>query len=314
MNSNLDFLTRSGAKPYRVEATRESALIQGNCLEVMQWLIDNNVKVDAIITDPPYGSTACKWDSVIPFNKHIMLPISKRSKKLKPIYRDEYILQELKAGREYKENCEYFDINSKEGMWDKLNKLIKPNGAIVLFGSEPFSSALRMSNIKNYKYDWVWEKEQGSNFAVVKYMPFKVTENISVFSIGTNTYNPQMESGKPYKDTIRKRNQEHSTKQTTKKEINNKGTRYPRNKLYFVNDTKKGHSFHPTQKPVALMEYLIKTYTNEDELVLDFTCGSGTLAVACENTNRKFIGIELDKTYFEIAKNRIEKAMEGGMN
>jgi len=198
-------------------------------------------------------------------------------------------------------------------MWERLNKLIKDNGAIVLFGSEPFSSALRMSNIKNYKYDWVWEKEQGSNYAVVKYMPFKVTENISVFSMKTNTYNPQMGVGRLYKDTRRKRNLEHSTKQTTKKEINNKGTRYPRNKLYFVNDTKKGNSFHPTQKPVALMEYLIKTYTNENETVLDFTMGSGTTGVACKNLNRKFIGIELDKGYFEIAKNRIEQELRQGV-
>ena len=234
-------------------------MIQGDCLEKMKDIEDGSI--DMVLADPPYGTTACKWDSIIPFDE----------------------------------------------MWLRLNKLIKPNGAIVLFGSEPFSSALRMSNIKNYKYDWIWEKEQGSNFAVVKYMPFKVTENISVFSIGTNTYNPQMGSGKPYKDTIRKRNQEHSTKQTTKKEINNKGTRYPRNKLYFVNDTKKGHSFHPTQKPVALMEYLIKTYTNEGEAVLDFCMGSGTTGVACKKLSRNFIGIEEDMEYFKIAEKRINE-------
>ena len=140
--------------------TELGKLYQGDCLEVMDKLIEQGVKVDAIITDPPYQTTACAWDTLIPFNKHIMLPISKRSKKLKPIYRDEYILQELKAGREYKEICEYFEENCKEGMWDKLNKLIKTNGAIVLFGAEPFSSALRMSNIKNFKYDWVWEKSR----------------------------------------------------------------------------------------------------------------------------------------------------------
>jgi len=229
----------------------------GDCLELMKNI--EPASVDAIITDPPYGTTACKWDSVIPFDE----------------------------------------------MWARLNKLIKPNGAIVLFGSEPFSSALRMSNIKNYKYDWIWEKEQGSNFATVKYMPFKVTENISVFSEKKHIYNPQMEIGKPYKDVARKRNQEHSTKQTIKKPIENNGTRYPRNKLYFVNDTKSGSSFHPTQKPVALMEYLIKTYTNEGELVLDFTMGSGSTGVACKNLNRNFIGIEKDKNYFEIATNRI---------
>jgi DNA modification methylase len=235
-------------------------IILGDCLAEMDKLIKQGVTVDAIITDPPYGTTACRWDSVIPFDE----------------------------------------------MWLRLNKLIKPNGAIVLFGSEPFSSALRMSNIKNYKYDWVWQKEQGSNFATVKYMPFKVHENMSVFSSHSHTYNPQMTTGKPYKDTSRTRNQKHSTGTTIKKAILNTGTRYPRSLLYFVNDTKKGSSFHPTQKPVALMEYLIKTYTNDSETVLDFTMGSGSTGVACKNTNRKFIGIELDKQYFDIAKERME--------
>ena len=182
------------------------------------------------------------------------------------MYEDEWIMNECETTNKSIHYCrEEFKEKCQEGMWDKLNKLIKPNGAIALFGSEPFSSALRMSNIKNYKYDWIWEKEQGSNFATVKYMPFKVTENVSVFSKKKHIYNPQMEKGKPYKDTARKRNQEHSTKETVKKPIINNGTRYPRNKLYFQNDTKSGHSFHPTQKPVALMEYLIKTYTNENE-------------------------------------------------
>ena len=232
-------------------------LMLGDCLERMKEIPDGSV--DLILADPPYGTTACKWDTVIPFDE----------------------------------------------MWERLNKLIKPNGAIVLFGSEPFSSALRMSNIKNYKYDWVWEKEQGSNFATVKYMPFKVTENISVFSIKKHTYNPQMGIGKPYKDTARKRKQEHSTKQTIKKPIVNNGTRYPRNKLYFQNDTKSGFSHHPTQKPVALMEYLIKTYTQEGETVLDFVMGSGTTGLAAKNLNRNFIGIEKDAGYFEIAKQRL---------
>ncbi len=232
-------------------------LHNGDCLEIMKSIPDGSI--DAIITDPPFWTTACKWDSVIPF----------------------------------------------EPMWEQLKRIIKPNGAIVLFWSEPFSSALRMSNIKQYKYDWIWEKEQGSNFATVKYMPFKVTENISVFSTKKHTYNPQMETGKPYKDKARKRNQEHSTKQTTKKPIINTGTRYPRNKLYFQNDTKSGYSYHPTQKPVALMEYLIKTYTNEWETVLDFTMGSGTTAIACLNTNRNYIGFEMDKWYFDIAQERI---------
>ena len=238
-------------------------LFQGDCLEIMDKLIKQGVKVDAIITDPPYGTTACKWDNIIPFDE----------------------------------------------MWKRLNLLIKPNGAIVLFGNEPFSSALRMSNIKNYKYDWIWYKNLRTGFATAKYQPMKSNENISVFYKKTPTYNPQ------------------KTKRTTQKSGNKKtdwGKCYgglkndskPDNQTDYVNPhtvidfIKCIHSpekrYHPTQKPVELLEYLIKTYTLENEIVLDFTMGSGTTGIACLNTNRKFIGIELDEKYFEIAKNRIE--------
>ena len=244
-----------------------------------------------------------------------MLPISKRSKKLKPIYRDEYILQELKAGREYKEICEYFDTNSKEGMWDKLNKLIKPNGAIVLFGSEPFSSALRRSNIKNYKYDWIWEKSMSANFMNAKNCPLKKHELIAVFSLGTiaNGSKRRMEY---YPQGIKETNKLHSRPSIYKTEhkfdrpshktdrvIKYEG--YPNSILTYKMGNNK--SVHSTQKPVALMEYLIKTYTNEGETVLDFTMGSGSTGVACKNTNRKFIGIELDGKYFDIGVERIVK-------
>jgi len=253
------------------------------------------------------GTTACKWDSVIPFNKHIMLPISKRSKKLKPIYRDEYILQELKAGREYKEICEYFDINSKEGMWDKLNKLIKPNGAIVLFGSEPFSSALRMSNIKNYKYDWIWEKPKGTGHLNSKIQPMRYFEIISVFYKKQCLYNPQKTKGHTPSNVSSAKSQK-QTDVYGKFEKQSKGgqtDRYPKNIIKFNNVNSAHGIVHQTQKPVALMEYLIKTYTNENELILDFTSGSGTLAIACENTNRRWICIEQEEEYCEIHKNRL---------
>jgi site-specific DNA-methyltransferase (adenine-specific) len=227
----------------------------------MDRLIEEGVKVDAIITDPPYGTTACKWDSVIPFDE----------------------------------------------MWERLNKIIKPNGAIVLFGSEPFSSALRMSNIKNYKYDWIWEKSVGTNFMNVKKMPNRSYEKISVFYKKLPTYNPQMREGKPYKDNrvIDKRTKTEALKSRAKYiKQDNKGERYPNGTINISSRNNK--PVHPTQKPVALMEYLIKTYTNENELVLDFTMGSGSTGVACKNLNRKFIGIELDEGYFNIAKERIE--------
>jgi site-specific DNA-methyltransferase (adenine-specific) len=243
-------------------------LHKGDCLEVMQGIETGSI--DAIITDPPYGTTACKWDSVISF---------------KP-------------------------------MWEQLHRIIKPNGAIVLFGSEPFSSALRMSNIKNYKYDWVWQKPNGTNFLNYKYQPAKVLESISVFGfmatsyskIGNMKYYPQMVKGEPYTCKQGRTGESHGRDKNTKqrrdiKTVSN-GMRYPINVLKF--NQQKG--LHPTQKPVALMEYLIKTYTNEGEVVLDFTMGSGSTGVACVNTKRSFIGIEQDDKYFAIAQDRINNA------
>ena len=245
-------------------------IIQGDCLEEMDKLIEQGVIVDAIITDPPYGTTACKWDSVIPF----------------------------------------------EPMWERLNKLIKPNGAIVLFGSEPFSSALRMSNIKNYKYDLIWDKVSGKDFYQAKKRPLKQHENISVFSNGKINYNPQMIQ-------TEKKNMRDRVKNNTKKQKNtiygdlkeytskkDEKLRYPGSIFkhsYQANELHYSKRVHQTQKPVALMEYLIKTYTNKNELVLDFTAGSGSTLVACKNLNRNFIGIELDEKYCEIARQRLRQ-------
>lgn len=235
----------------------EQKLFLGDCLEVMDELIKDGVKVDAIITDPPYGTTACKWDSVIPFDK----------------------------------------------MWERLNKLIKQNGAIVLFGSEPFSSALRMSNIKNFKYDWIWEKEQGVNFQLCKYQPLKTHETISVFSKESHNYFPQglIKIDKIKSNKFKGGNLGHQSSEKLRNEYKQEFSNYPKS----IQKFNRQRGLHPTQKPVALMEYLIKTYTNEGETVLDFTMGSGTTGVACINTNRNFIGIEMDEKYFEIAKDRI---------
>lgn len=233
-------------------------LFNGDCLEVMDKLIADGIKVDAIITDPPYETTACKWDNIIPFDE----------------------------------------------MWERLNKLIKDNGAIVLFGSEPFSSALRMSNIKKFKYDWIWDKKKAGNIMLCKYQPMKVTENIMVFN--KHNYFPIME----LRETIKK-SRCYSIGETMGGVLKDKSLktythRYPKNILTFSNANQKG-KVHPTQKPVALLEYLIKTYTNEGETVLDFTMGSGSTGVACKNLNRNFIGIELDKKYFDIAEKRINE-------
>ena len=233
-------------------------LYNGDCLEIMDRLIEEGIIVDAIICDPPYGTTACEWDSIIPFDE----------------------------------------------MWSRLNNLIKPNGAIVLFGSEPFSSALRMSNIKNYKYDWIWEKEQGTNQFLAKKQPLRKTENISIFYKKQTIYNPQMAIGSAY-EANRVIGCELFGIPKKIKTIN-KGERYPVNILKFNREL--SNRYHPTQKPIKLVEYLIKTYTNEEEIVLDFTMGSGSTGVACMNANRKFIGIELDNNCFNIAKQRIEEA------
>ena len=182
-------------------------------------------------------------------------------------------------------------------MWKRLNKLIKPNGAIVLFGSEPFSSALRMSNIKNYKYDWIWDKKAGLGFLDAKFRPLKSHENVLVFGLtgsGVSNgskiplkYNPQGVT----QTTKTNRNTPSNilNSEPKKREFKNAITGYPKSIICFNKDKVKNH---PTQKPVALMEYLIKTYTNEGELVLDFTCGSGSTLVACRNTKRKGVGID----------------------
>ena len=241
-------------------------LIEGDCLEVMKTLEDKSI--DAIITDPPYGTTACKWDSVIDF----------------------YL------------------------MWEQLNRIIKPNGAIVLFGSEPFSSALRMSNIKNYKYDWVWEKNVPTGTMLAKRQPMRKYEIISVFYKKQCTYNRQMikRTEAEFKAAYRKNDStkgisEHYTSGKVRQSVERQLYKPPFNILRYSSDKKRDGKGHPTQKPVELMEYLIKTYTNENETVLDFTMGSGTTMVACQNTNRNGIGIEKDKNYFKIAEKRIEE-------
>ena len=229
----------------------KNKIINGDCLEVMKDIPCG--LIDAIITDPPYGTTACKWDSVIPL----------------------------------------------EPMWLQLKRIIKNNGAIVLFGSEPFSSVLRMSNIKNYRYDWIWKKNIATLFQHANKMPLCNIELISVFSIKQPTYNPQdlINFGKKNKRGSMGNNIKHGTLN----EYIQCYTNYPRRILEFSKDG----ILHSTQKPVALMEYLIKTYTNEGEIVLDFTCGSGTTLVACKNLNRNFIGIEKEKEYCEIAEKRL---------
>jgi len=242
-----------------------TTLLHGDCLEKMKDLPSKSV--DLILTDPPYGTTVCRWDAVIPL----------------------------------------------EAMWLELKRVIKDNGAIVLFGNEPFSSNLRLSNLKMFKYDWIWEKSDPSGFVNAKLMPIKSIELISVFSNGKTAngspnnmpYFPQglLPCGKVVNGKRNKGHENSFGRDSQKEKHFQEFTNYPKQILKF--NSQKKPKLHPTQKPVALLEYLIKTYTLENETVLDFTMGSGSTGIACINTNRNFIGIERETEYFEIARARI---------
>ena len=232
-------------------------IYKGDCLELMKDI--QTGCIDMILCDLPYGTTACKWDTFIPFDK----------------------------------------------LWEQYNRIIKDNGAIVLFGAEPFSSHLRLSNLKNYKYDWVWEKERGTGFLNAKKQPLRIIENILVFYKKQCVYTPQMVGSE--KRVKKRLNKPQTTDnysfsmQPVKSEY--KG-RYPTNYLMFNRDKTK---IHPTQKPVALLEYLIKTYSNEGELVLDNCAGSGSTGVACQNLKRKYILMEKEEKYYNISKERLSE-------
>lgn len=240
-------------------------LMLGDCLERMKEIPDGSV--DMILADPPYGTTACKWDSVIDLDE----------------------------------------------MWKQLKRIIKPSGAIVMTASQPFTSVLVASNISQFKHEWIWEKNRGSNFAALKYQPMKEHESVLVFGKQKVCYYPIKEERKGAgKDRVAYAfNGSNTGKRETTNGFVDTRVNHMEAELRFPSSVQKHNTqvgLHPTQKPVTLMEYLIKTYTLEGEIVLDFTMGSGTTGVACKNLNRSFIGIEMDEGYFEIAKKRIEGA------
>lgn len=230
--------------------------MQGDCLDRMKEIPGGSV--DMVLADVPYGTTACKWDSIIPL----------------------------------------------EPMWEQLKRIIKPNGTIVMTAQAPFDKLLGASNLTMLRYEWIWQKTKGTGHLNAKKQPMKNHENVLVFYKQFPTYNPQglLRKAKP---TIRKGRNNGPNYGKSDKDALQEFENYPRSILAIPSE---GKTIHPTQKPVALMEYLIKTYTNDGETVLDFTMGSGTTGVACVNTGRRFIGIELDLNYFNIALNRIEAA------
>jgi len=201
--------------------------------------------------------------------------------------------------------CKWDVVIPFEPLWAQYKRVIKDNGAIVLFGSEPFSSALRMSNIKNYKYDWIWDKIKGTGFLNAKRQPMRNHEIVSVFYKKQCTYNPLKTKGHNKKESFRAKHLQTEVYGDMKNDYSYSSTeRYPRSIQVFSTDTQNS-SIHPTQKPVALMEYLIKTYTNEGEVILDNAAGSGTTGIACINTNRRYFLIEKDEKYFDVINERI---------
>ena len=251
---------------YKQDKQVNISLINGECLDEMGKLINQGIKVDMILCDLPYGSTACKWDNIIPFDK----------------------------------------------LWQNYERIIKENGAIVLFGTQPFTSSLIMSNIKRFKHEIIWHKSKSGSGFTAKYRPIAKHESILVFGKGKIKYNPQMVEGTPYR-RVHKVNENcinnHKYGFNIRESITeNKGERYPESVQYFPQKWRRQDQLHPTQKPVELCEWLIKSYSNEGDLILDNSMGSGSTGVACINLNRDFIGIELDEKYYNIAKQRIEIA------
>ena len=229
-------------------------LMQGDCLDLMKEIPENSV--DLVLTDPPYGTTQNKWDSVIPLDE----------------------------------------------MWERIGHISKKTTPVVLTAAQPFTSVLVMSNIRQFKYQWVWDKSKPTGHLNAKKQPLRSHEDVTVFYNKQCQYNPQ---GLSDCSNLVSRTNRGNYGECSKTTLQTK-TGYPRSIQKFATAT----GTHPTQKPVSLMEYLIKTYTNEGDTVLDFTMGSGTTGVACVNTGRKFIGIELDETYFKIAQERIEEAQQ----
>ena len=239
-----------------IHSVSHSTLVNADCFDVFPFIEDKSI--DAIICDLPYGTTACKWDSILPF-----------------VF-----------------------------LWEQYKRIIKPNGAILLFGSEPFSSVMRMSNLKNYKYDWIWNKKNSGSGLLAKKQPLKICEIVSVFSFGTHNYYPQMTDGK-----MRNKKSYGSKEGSVTGEIKAGDDKFnnlyfPKNIIEFSNANQNGKE-HPTEKPIELLEYLVKTYTNEGDMILDNTMGSGTTNLAALKLNRKSIGIEKEKQYYDVAVRRL---------
>jgi len=251
-------IDRINEQPFCQTRVSGSTFVNADCFDVFPFIEDKSI--DAIIADLPYGTTACKWDSILPLDK----------------------------------------------LWQEYKRIIKPNGVIILFGTQPFTTTLISSNIKQFRYELIWDKIRSATGLNAKRMPLKTHENMLVFYTEQPTYNPQLTEGKPFDKT--KYNGQLELPNVTgggvKISKKNKGTRFPVSIHRYSQNWRRQEQIHPTQKPVELIEYLVKTYTNENDMVLDNTCGSGTLNLACLKLNRKSIGIEKEKQYYDVAVRR----------
>ncbi len=249
-------IDRITEQPFCQTRVSGSTFVNADCFDVFPFIEDKSI--DAIICDLPYGTTACKWDSVLPFDL----------------------------------------------MWEQLNRIIKPNGAIVLFGSQPFTSTLIVSNLKMYRHQWIWKKSRPANFMNANYQPMKYHEDVLVFGLNKVNYYPiKFKGNKNHASTARSGSSNIYGLSENKAGVDTNDMKYP-SSIIEIKSTDSTKNLHPTQKPVALMEYLIKTYTNENETVLDFTMGSGTTNLACIKLKRKSIGIEKEKQYYDVAVRR----------
>lgn len=280
-------------------------LYQGDCLEIMKNITDKSI--DMILCDLPYQVTQNKWDTIIPMNDFINI-------NNKNIEKNEFYLQQFMKGLTKNEINKIWKKNKQEGLWTYYNRIIKDNGAIVLFAQDIFSAQLINSNPKMYKYKFFWKKDRPSGFLNAKKMPLKNIEEILIFYKKCPTYNPQFTEGKPlhgmgakFKKIKNNNNNYNDFNSCNNPSANREGDtkKYPKSILTFPRKS-SSKMLHPTEKPVELLEYLIKTYSNEGDVILDNCMGSGSTGVACLKTNRDFIGIELDKGYFNMSKNRIE--------
>jgi site-specific DNA-methyltransferase (adenine-specific) len=275
-------------------------LYLGDCLDVMKIIPSKSI--DMVLADLPYGTTNCHWDSIIPMNKHIIVDG-------KVQYENEFLLEQWKDGKSFEFARDKFNTESKNGLWQHYERIIKNNGVICLTSQEPFTSKLVMSNPKMFRYDLIWQKTLPKGHLNAKKMPMRAHENILIFYKSLPTYNPQKTTGHNRKVANTRYEKGGDGNSVYGKEVRNtfydSDERYPTSVQTFSNGNQIG-KLHPTQKTIELLEWLIKTYTNEGDVVLDNTMGVGSTIVASINTNRQYIGIEKDEKYFHLALNWIE--------